>query len=109
MEGTAAPWVAGSEHAAAASNLYVVAFARSCGAGSPATHAELLGAVLCVEVPAEGFPSVGVGEEIQMWERPYSTAATTVGPWWRTMVLPTLVEVRATDAPPFQPPIQESM
>lgn len=118
--GTAVKWAAGSPEAeAAAGSLYVVALARSCPDGpegsedrGKAPHffdgAESIGPVgetasgrsilpdgaLCVEVPAEGFPSASSDQEVEVWERPYSSIATTVGPWWNRLALPALVQVR---------------
>jgi hypothetical protein len=49
-------------------------------------------------VPQNGFPSASRDESIELWERPYSTYSTTIGPWWQSMILPTLV--RSIPAPP---------
>lgn len=51
---------------------------------------------LCVEVPSTGFPSASPSQDLVVWERPYSSKGTTVGPWWNRMALPTVVQVRRT-------------
>ena len=110
--GTAATWAAGSAAADVASSLYVVAFARSCpgasrgalgafgaagrseaGARAGAGRSVTPDGALCVEIPEEGFPSAGADEEMILMERPYAHLETTVGPWWTTMAMPTVVVV----------------
>ena len=89
LQRSARGWIAD----AAADDLYVIAFARNCSAHDVAAP--------CVHLPSSGFPAVAVDEVIELWERPYSTLGTTVGPWWRTMILPTIV--RSVPAPPPPP------
>ena len=107
--GTAVSWAAGSAAADVAHSLYVVAFARSCPGASRGAFGAFgaFGAsgrsdaragrsvtpdgALCVEIPEEGFPSAGADEEMILMERPYAHLETTVGPWWTTMAMPTVV------------------
>jgi len=93
LRGTANDWLGGDQ--SALENFYVVAFARDCSA-----HV-LPYRTPCVDVPSVGFPSVALSEAVQLWERPYSTVATTIGPWWRSLILPAVVvSVPAAAAPP---------
>ena len=85
FKNSAAPW-------STSDAFYVVAFARDCS-----RHDVPIG-VPCVDVPQNGFPSASRDESIELWERPYSTYSTTIGPWWQSMILPTLV--RSIPAPP---------
>jgi hypothetical protein len=77
--------------------LYIVAFARDC-----ARHDIGVG-IPCVDVPQTGFPSASPDESIELWERPYSTYSTTVGPWWQSMILPTLVRSVPASQPSSNP------
>ena len=84
---------------ATADLFYVVAFARDCASVA------IPSGTLCVDVPSFGFPSVAVGVDAVIWERPYATAlGGAVGPWWQSLIMPSIVESipRApTPAPSF--------
>jgi hypothetical protein len=88
---SAVAWLPSQDESEAA-KLYVVAFARDC-----ARHVVPVGSP-CVNVPLDDvFPGVALSDSIELWERPYCAYDTTIGPWWRQMLLPTLV--RAVPAP----------
>ena len=92
LRGTAKGWLVDAE--STVDNFYVAAFARNCSARVVPHRTP------CVDVPSVGFPSVALSDTVELWERPYSTVATTVGPWWRSMILPAVVVSVPAPPPP---------
>ena len=81
---------------ATADLFYVIAFARNCDKVTVPRDTR------CVSVPSSGFPSVALDADVVLWERPYSTVfGGAVGPWWQSLIMPTIVESRAMTTLPF--------
>jgi hypothetical protein len=93
-----------SASSAAFASAAAAAFAAAADAAGGAPDAApgrsiMPDGTLCVEVASEGFPSASGTQDLVVWERPYSSRSTTVGPWWNRMALPTVVQVTRAPAP----------
>ena len=71
-------------------SLYAVLVARDCSRMNTALQ--------CVQVPSTGWPSAPLDATLSVWERAYSTLASTVGPPVAQLVLPRLVVGESAEA-----------